>query len=495
MHGYTRGMMRKRLSNHTALAALVGGLGLCAASTANANVEVGGTAGIHVFNDDNELGVPDTANATSERNSALFGLRLGYYFNDMIGIEGEVGLIPTEARSLVFDTWDVTYRGQVVAQFRANKPENKTVPFLLVGAGNTTVVKSDNTDVISEDTDFALYAGAGFKYRVDNGWGLRLDGRVLFPPASTGDGATLDFEALLSVYKEWGRKAGAPVVEEPIKEEPKDEDGDGIVGEADACPTQAEDKDGFQDEDGCPEDDNDGDGVLDTADAAPNDPEDKDGFQDEDGAPELDNDGDGIADTADAAPNEPEDKDGFQDEDGAPDLDNDGDGVTDTADQCNLPAMDAADPKLKESSNGYQDADGCFDEIPKAIQKFSGVIKGITFKSGSDEIAKSSFKILGETVKVLTEYTDLRIEIAGHTDDQAPKKGGKFADNAALSQARADSVKAFLVAAGVAEGRLVAKGYGESVPLAAKPTKKSAVTTWRNDNRRVEFKLLSDLTQ
>src|SRR5215475_13464867 len=80
------------------------------ASVASANVEIGGTAGIHVFSTTNELGVPDVKNAPSERNSALFGLRLGVMFGDMLGVEGEFGVIPSESRTLVFDIWNITYR-------------------------------------------------------------------------------------------------------------------------------------------------------------------------------------------------------------------------------------------------------------------------------------------------------------------------------------------------------------------------------------------------
>ena len=65
-----------------------------------------------------------------------------------------------------------------------------------------------------------------------------------------------------------------------------DRDGDGIPDELDKCPDQPEDKDGFEDEDGCPDPDNDKDGIPDTADACPNEPETVNGFQDEDGCPD-----------------------------------------------------------------------------------------------------------------------------------------------------------------------------------------------------------------
>ena len=126
--------------------------GLAASSAvASANVEIGGTAGIHVFSTSNELGVPDVNEAASERNSAIFGLRLGFYFNDMLGVEGEFGVIPSETRGgSLADVWNLTYRGQLVAQFGAANPAKKLVPFALVGGGAFAVVKSKNEDIIEK---------------------------------------------------------------------------------------------------------------------------------------------------------------------------------------------------------------------------------------------------------------------------------------------------------------------------------------------------------
>ena len=108
--------------NHRRSALAAGGLA-ATASVASANVEIGGTAGIHVFSTTNELGVPDVTDAPSERNSALFGLRLGVMFNDIFGVEGEFGVIPSESRSLVFDVWNITYRAHLIAQFGATGSE------------------------------------------------------------------------------------------------------------------------------------------------------------------------------------------------------------------------------------------------------------------------------------------------------------------------------------------------------------------------------------
>ncbi|MEE2758087.1 MAG: OmpA family protein [Myxococcota bacterium] len=83
----------------------------------------------------------------------------------------------------------------------------------------------------------------------------------------------------------------------------RDMDGDGIIGADDNCPLHPEDKDYFEDEDGCPDLDNDRDGIPDTKDVAPNWAEDWDGFEDSDGVADADNDGDGLEDTVDACPN------------------------------------------------------------------------------------------------------------------------------------------------------------------------------------------------
>ncbi len=468
-------------------AALVAGVAV--PTKAHAGVEVGGTAGIHVFSDKNELGVADTPSAESLRNSALFGLRLGVFFGSVIGVEGEIGLIPSEPRDAVFDVWSLVYRAHVVAQFRAGNPENKLIPFVLFGGGAMQVVDSKMDTTLDEDTDGTLHFGVGAKYRVDNGWGLRLDGRILFPPASVdGDGDpssgfTQDFEVLLSIYKEFGRKKVEKVIEAPPPD--PDPDKDGILADADRCPNDPEDKDSYQDDDGCPDNDNDGDGIADAADRCPLEAEDLDGFQDDDGCPDTDNDADSILDASDRCPMEAEDKDGFQDDDGCPDADNDADGVPDAQDKC---------PDQPETQNGFQDSDGCPDEIPEQLKKFTGVIQGINFRTNSADLLATSNRQLDKAVAVLKEFPELRVEIQGHTDDQAIKKSkkNKFQTNLELSQARAESVTAYLVKKGIEQGRLVAKGYADSVPVAPiDGLKGGKLTAARAKNRRTEFKLIS----
>lgn len=200
-----------------------------------------------------------------------------------------------------------------------------------------------------------------------------------------------------------------------------DADGDGIQDEDDECPELAEDKDGFEDQDGCPDFDNDDDGVPDESDRCPTEKEDADDFQDDDGCPDPDNDQDGVPDVKDACPNEKgsiagpkpgcpdpdrdhdgipndkdkcpdlaEDRDGFEDQDGCPDPDNDGDSVLDVVDRCpnekgepsrfaELNGCPIADhdgdtfddsddkcPNEPEDFEGVEDDDGCPDKRPGA---------------------------------------------------------------------------------------------------------------------------------
>ncbi|HEY1812534.1 MAG TPA: choice-of-anchor D domain-containing protein [Kofleriaceae bacterium] len=162
-----------------------------------------------------------------------------------------------------------------------------------------------NTRVL--DTAEAL---AGAHYQVDH----RINIGLAMGRGLTDELGSPDFRGIVSVTV-----APAARRELDVTQRGGDEDHDGIPDDLDRCPTQPEDKDGFEDADGCPDPDNDHDGIPDAQDKCPNDPEDKDGFQDADGCPDPDNDGDGIPDQRDRCPNEPETINGFQDEDGCPD--------------------------------------------------------------------------------------------------------------------------------------------------------------------------------
>ena len=256
---------------------------------------------------------------------------------------------------------------------------------------------------------------------------------------------------------------------EVVAEAPKDTDGDGLEDPVDECPRKPEDKDGFQDEDGCPEDDNDNDGIADKIDDCPLEPEDRDGTDDTDGCPDPDNDKDGLADTIDQCPDEAEDADGFADDDGCPDCDNDGDGV--------LECPEAKDKCPAEAGPGTPD--GCppkYDLVVVTETKIE-LKQTVFFDTKKATIKKVSFKLLDDVAKALTDYPTIKVRIEGHTDSQ-----GKDAFNKRLSQKRAESVRKYLIRKGIDASRMTAEGFGEEVPIADNRTKDG-----RAQNRRVEF--------
>ncbi len=252
-----------------------------------------------------------------------------------------------------------------------------------------------------------------------------------------------------------------------------DNDGDGIPDTKDECPNIPEDKDGTEDEDGCPDGDNDGDGITDSLDQCPDEPEDRDNFEDDDGCPEFDNDNDNVPDSVDKCPNRPEDIDGYEDKDGCPEFDNDKDGIPDSTDEC---------ISTPESFNGFEDQDGCPDSVPKPTKKEEKKLKmalsGINFKTGSAELTTSSYTHLNFIVNLLKQYSYLRYEIQGHTDSR-----GSDEYNLLLSAARANSVKNYLLQKGISDSSVIAIGYGETQPVASNKTARG-----RALNRRVEFR-------
>ena len=212
--------------------------------------------------------------------------------------------------------------------------------------------------------------------------------------------------------------------------------------------------------------DRDHDGILDSVDKCPDDPEDKDGFQDADGCPDPDNDQDGIPDTADKCPNEAEDRDRFEDEDGCPDPDNDKDTVPDTEDKC------PNDP-------GPPDNNGCpkkYEHIVVTQEKIE-LKQKIFFDTDKSTIQPRSFALLDEVGSVLRSRPTMTVRIEGHTDSR-----GTRAHNMKLSAARAASVRQHLMGLGIDPARMDAQGYGPDQPI---ETNKTAAG--REKNRRVEF--------
>ena len=217
------------------------------------------------------------------------------------------------------------------------------------------------------------------------------------------------------------------------------------------------------------DEDQDWDGVADAKDRCPTQPEDRDGFEDEDGCPDLDNDKDEVADAKDRCPLEAEDRDGFEDEDGCPDPDDDKDGVLDQADKC------PRDP-------GPAASDGCpkkYEHIVVTDQKIE-LKQKIFFQTNKAVILPRSYGLLSEIAQVLKARPTMRLRVEGHTDSVGPHQR-----NMALSQARAEAVKQHLAGLGAGVDRMEAVGFGPDQPIETNRT-----GAGREKNRRVEFVII-----
>jgi OmpA-OmpF porin, OOP family len=179
----------------------------------------------------------------------------------------------------------------------------------------------------------------------------------------------------------------------------------------------------------------------------------------------LDSDRDGVLDGLDQCPGTPigapVDARGCPLDLGA---DADGDGVPNDADLC------------PDTPAGAQvDATGCI--VAQTL-----VLRGVNFENDAAVLTADARSILDGVADSLKAQPAVRVEIGGHTDSI-----GNDSYNHMLSQARAESVRQYLISRGVASDRMVAMGYGEFKPLASNET-----TDGRAQNRRVEFKLLVD---
>ncbi|HET8697814.1 MAG TPA: OmpA family protein, partial [Gammaproteobacteria bacterium] len=147
-------------------------------------------------------------------------------------------------------------------------------------------------------------------------------------------------------------------------------------------------------------------------------------------------------------------------------VDSDKDGVPDQNDRC---------PGTLEGL--ATDNRGC-----AATSSQSSVrLEGVTFELNSATLTADASMILLRVADALRGEPNLRAEIAGHTDSS-----GADAYNLRLSQERADAVLQFLVRQGIERNRLVARGYGETQPVADNST-----PAGRERNRRVEFNVLN----
>jgi outer membrane protein OmpA-like peptidoglycan-associated protein len=156
---------------------------------------------------------------------------------------------------------------------------------------------------------------------------------------------------------------------------------------------------------------------------------------------------------------------------GRPQGDTDGDGLPDADDRC---------PTVPETRNGYQDEDGCPDEIPMQLARFTGTIRGIYFDLNSAKIRTKSAPVLDRAIQVMREFPTIRIEVSGHCS---------VGEKVAVCGRRATAVRDYMVRKGIAAGRIDVRDGHADEPVDTNKTKPG-----RAKNRRIEFMILTDGT-
>jgi OmpA-OmpF porin, OOP family len=315
---------------------------------------------------------------------------------------------------------------------------NRVIPFVKAGLGYEYMSKKryDNTDSVMADV------GGGAKWPLTSYLALKLE--ALYMLKYNADRWDSNLAGLAGLTFSFG---GAEAVAAAA---PLDSDGDGVVDPDDLCPDTPAGV--AVDAHGCIPD-SERDGVLDTVDKCPDTPAGE--AVDAHGCL-LDSDHDGVPNMSDKCPDTPE----GAIVDGLGCLkDSDKDGVSDLYDNC---------PNTPEGVK--VDKVGC--PIVKTLK--------LHFETGSAKIAADSEAKVAEFANFMKESPAYKVVIVGYTDSVGSEKS-----NMALSDARAESVKAMLVKDGVDPQRMRTEGKGE-----AQPVGNNATAEGRAENRRIEVWLL-----
>ncbi len=399
----------------------------------------------------------------------------GYYLNQNFALELGLGYTGTDADFSGFDPMvlgtfteddDFTIMPLTLSA-KGILPLNESLElFGLAGGGiYFTDFESDVTSTglgtfkyEDNDNPFGVHAGLGFNYNITNRLSFGVEGKYFWAEAEFEDdviGIPVEMEAELDGFIVTAGLSfffGA----QPAKAAemlPLDSDGDGVYDNQDRCPGTPMGV--TVDRLGCPLD-SDCDGVHDYQDKCPDTPE---GVKvNKEGCP-LDTDGDGVYDHLDKCPDTPKgvkvDKTGC-----SLIADSDGDGVPNDADKC---------PRTPKGATVNEF--GCW------------VCENVNFDINKADIKSESYKNLDEQVTFLTQHSELIVEIQGHTDNTGTKEYNQM-----LSEKRANAVRDYLIKNDIKKDRLIAKGYGLTLPLASNNTKEG-----RAQNRRVQFSVCYDL--
>ncbi len=239
-------------------------LALCALAGAvradgtHERVELSLTAGVYRFAAEQDLGgIDQLAVARSgalATTLAAFDLRAAYCPWSRLCLGAVAELIPGQIGGAA--ALGIGYRGEALVHLLSGRLR----PFVLVTGGGLTLFSPES--VLGVDTDPTAGWGVGAKVRLGRRWLLRLD---LCHLLTDGQG-----DAELAHNLSLTAGVGYGLLSRPLRQPPPlDRDGDGLTAPQDRCPDQAEDPDGFEDGDGCPDPDNDGDGLADHLDICP----------------------------------------------------------------------------------------------------------------------------------------------------------------------------------------------------------------------------------
>lgn len=362
------------------------------------------------------------------------GARVGLRIAPVIGVELALAVLPFSAEPTARTPLEGL--SGVALAWRADAVvtpwQGAWTPHLLIGGGLYQLAGGD----FGDDADWALEWGLGVRGLVTSFLDVRVEARhVVTDSWSGGLASNVEITAGVDAWVWDGAvEAAAP-----------DADGDGVPDAQDRCPAVG----GRGSALGCP--DQDGDGVTDADDPCPDVP----GREALQGCP--DSDGDTFTDDRDRCPEVA----GVARLDGCPD--GDGDGVADATDRC---------PTIAGSKEG----EGC------PLSELSGLPAEVVlaFKPQSARLEAAAKAQLAEVAKVLIRYAFARLDVRGFTHDR-----GTEAARTKLSQARADAVKAHLVALGIATDRIDARGLGAASPIADNKT-----PAGRAKNERVALRLV-----
>ncbi|MBA2540181.1 MAG: hypothetical protein H0V17_11140, partial [Deltaproteobacteria bacterium] len=265
------------LADHTQLGAWFGPR-VFAGDCSNADVAARGCRDLGL------LGYIEDAPAHPKiQNTIEVGARIARPFLPWLVPELELAIAPTETNAVGGAAAAAVVWIEPRLHLRIElMPGKRLQPFLVIGGGSPITISSARATFNTGITGSG-YFGGGVRFDTTKGFVMRFDARIAFVP-----GADRFVEPEVDIG--FGLELPLGVTRKKSISGPEklaDRDDDGIPDEKDNCGDRPEDKDGFEDADGCPDIDNDLDRVLDVADKCATVPEAYNGFADDDGCPDT----------------------------------------------------------------------------------------------------------------------------------------------------------------------------------------------------------------